>query len=749
METGKWQGYKNYDHYYTWSKVLDFLNELNEPQIIPAGRSHGYFNIPSAYDIEVSSFYIDDKKYATMYLWAICVDGSSIYGRTWSDFEFVIKHLVDYLGVSLKNRLIIYVHNLGYEFQFIRKRFDWKKVFSIKNRRPVYALTTGGIEFRCSYFLSNFSLAYIGANLLVNYPVQKAVGDLDYYKVRHYATPVTKKEIGYQIADVQVVCSYIQEKIESDGNIANIPLTNTGYVRNYCRASCFGQGTDHEKKTLYEYRALMKGLQITSEQEYDQLKAAFAGGYTHASPLHSGQVLEDVGSIDRTSAYPFEMLSKKFPMSKGVYLGTISKDDAKFFMRHYCCLFTIRVKNISSVFEPDNYISISRCSQLSDDYIDQNGRLVEASEIMLTITEQDWEIIDKTYEWDEVEFLSFRIYEKGYLPRDLIMAVLHFYNGKTSLKDVADKIIEYMVSKNMLNASYGMMVTSIIRDENVYENNEWQTIAADVTSQLDGYNKNFQRFLFYAWGVWVTAYARNSLWKGILEFGEDYVYADTDSIKALNFENHIDWVEVANFNCQSAIMEMCKFYNIPLSYARPKTLKGVIKDLGVWEFECTYKTFKTIGAKRYMYEFKDGTVSFTVSGLNKNTAMPHLLWEYTNISNYMKFEEVTLAYTQDSRLAKESKKAMEKIGKLRLDGELDYHYLFDRFRDGLRIPKEFTGKLTMTYIDDYFSVPCTDYLGNTVTVSEGSAIHAEPQAYYLSQHDSYLRFIEGIQDGSL
>jgi len=368
---------------------------------------------------------------------------------------------------------------------------------------------------------------------------------------------------------------------------------------------------------------------------------------------------------------------------------------------------------------------------------------------MLTITEQDWEIIDKTYEWDEVEFLSFRIYEKGYLPRDLIMAVLHFYNGKTSLKDVADKIIEYMVSKNMLNASYGMMVTSIIRDENVYENNEWQTIAADVTSQLDGYNKNFQRFLFYAWGVWVTAYARNSLWKGILEFGEDYVYADTDSIKALNFENHIDWVEVANFNCQSAIMEMCKFYNIPLSYARPKTLKGVIKDLGVWEFECTYKTFKTIGAKRYMYEFKDGTVSFTVSGLNKNTAMPHLLWEYTNISNYMKFEEVTLAYTQDSRLAKESKKAMEKIGKLRLDGELDYHYLFDRFRDGLRIPKEFTGKLTMTYIDDYFSVPCTDYLGNTVTVSEGSAIHAEPQAYYLSQHDSYLRFIEGIQDGSL
>ena len=200
-------------------------------------------------------------------------------------------------------------------------------------------------------------------------------------------------------------------------------------------------------------------------------------------------------------------------------------------MRNYCCLFTIKVTNISSIFEPDNYISISRCTRLSDDYIDQNGRLVEASEIMITITEQDWEIINRTYEWDDIEFLSFRIYERNYLPRDLIMAVLHFYNGKTTLKGVADKIIEYMVSKNMLNASFGMMVTSIIRDENVYDNDEWETIKADVNSQLTGYNKNFQRFLFYAWGVWVTAHARNSLWQGILEFGEDYVAEESENKK--------------------------------------------------------------------------------------------------------------------------------------------------------------------------------------------------------------------------
>ena len=747
--SGQWAGYKNYDHFFEVSQLKSFLNEIGKLPIVQGGRNFNYFNIPASLDIETSSFYKDEKKYATMYLWGLCINGSSIYGRTWAELEHVIAAVVVFFNISKKNRMIIFVHNLGYEFQFIRKRIEWYKVFAIKNRRPVYALSEMGIEFRCSYFLSNFSLAYIGDNLLVNYPVQKAVGDLDYYKVRHYLTPITKKEIGYQIGDVQVVCSYIQEKIESDGDISKIPLTNTGYVREYCRASCFGQGREHAQKILNTYHALMKNLVITSEQEYDQLKAAFAGGYTHASPLHSGQVLPDVTSIDRTSAYPFEMLARKFPMSKGTYLGKLSREKAEFFMRNYCCLFTIKVTNISSIFEPDNYISISRCTRLSDDYIDQNGRLVEASEIMLTITEQDWEIINRTYEWDDIEFLSFRIYERGYLPRDLIMAVLHFYNGKTSLKGVVDKIIEYMVSKNMLNASFGMMVTAIIRDENVYENDEWETIKADVNSQLTSYNKNFQRFLFYAWGVWVTAYARNSLWQGILEFGKDYVYADTDSIKAINFEKHKNWVTIANFNCQTLIQNMCMYHKIPISYARPKTLKGEVKDLGVWENEGTYKTFKAIGAKRYFYEYQDGTVTFTVAGLNKNAAMPYLLWKFTNISRLMSFDEVKMAYNQDARQKDKKKEAMKKIGDLRLSGKLDYSLLFGTFRDGLHVPAGYTGKLTMTYLDEPFTVECTDYLGQTVTISELSATHAEPQEYWLSQHESYLRFIECIQDGSL
>ena len=49
--------------------------------------------------------------------------------------------------------------------------------------------------------------------------------------------------------------------------------------------------------------------------------------------------------------------------------------------------------------------------------------------------------------------------------------------------------------------------------------------------QLSSYNSNFNRFLFYAWGVWVTAHARNNLLQNLIKFDEYIVYTDTDSLK--------------------------------------------------------------------------------------------------------------------------------------------------------------------------------------------------------------------------
>ena len=749
-----WEGYKNYDHYY-WVNPHDlpkWYNEAIASGFSVVGDRVKYYNVPASFDIETSSYTSWGTKYATMYLWSFCLNGSTILGRTWYDWKKVILFLEDHLKLS-NVKLVIYVHNLGYEFQFMRGWFKFEDVFAVKERRPVHASLPNNIEFKCSYLLSNYALSYIGAKLLRKYPVQKAVGDLDYSLVRHSKTPLTDAEIWYSVKDVQVVTSYIQEKIENEGGINKIPLTNTGYVRRYCREFCFTQmqkDVKLQRKLSARYHERMKNLQITSQCEYDQLHQAFAGGFTHAAPMHSGVTLSNVGSADLASSYPAVMVMKKFPMSRGTFVGNVTEEQLNVLLsKNLCLLFTVKLYGVNPAFIYENYISLSRCSEISSDVVVNNGRVASAAYLQVTVTEQDWDIIKRCYTWEKAEFYSLRYYIADYLPRPFILSILKLFANKTSLKDVEGRETEYMVSKNMINSAYGMSVTNIIRDIYDYSNSEgWVNHDADVSDQLMSYNNNHNRFLFYAWGVWVTAHARHNLWDAIFEFGRDYVYADTDSIKGLNFEEHENFFKKYNLGIKCQIIMASRILQIPMAYYTPKTPKGKVKTIGVFEREDDYARFKTIGAKRYIYEYKNGELLFTVSGVNKYYGVPYLLMEYAGVDPRYK-DLVQLAYSPDPNLEEEKKKALEQICDMHNRGEISYDEIFEQFNEGLYFPPENTGKQTLTYVDDQFTGLCTDYYGSTHRVFEYSYIHMEPQSYYMSQTDEYRRFLEGYRDASL
>lgn len=706
----EWTGYKK-GQVYKASQLADALKEAFEEQQVDIVEDNRvfYYNCPASFDIETSSFYNEDgEKRACMYIWQMGFNGTVIYGRTWEEWLNCLEQLVDYLELDETHRLIIYVHNLGYEFQFIRKFFDWDKVFAIKQRRPVYALCKG-LEFRCSLFLSNYALAYIGDNLLHKYPVKKLVGDLDYSKLRHSKTPLTEQELAYCINDVKVVMSYIQEKIEQDGDITKIPLTNTGYVRNYCRKECFFEGIPEEdeegrKRVLMNYRSIMKSLQIESKEEYEQMQRAFMGGFTHASALYSGKTMYDVGSADLTSSYPYAMVAQYYPMTKGEFIGKVEDDKLfNYYLNKYCCLFDVEFTNLKPSEEYENPLSYSRC-KITGNYIVNNGRVVSADKMITTLTELDFDTVQKFYTWDSIKVFNMRIYQRGYLPRALIIAVLDLYEKKTSLKGIEGKEIEYLVSKNMINAAFGMMVTAVVRDEYNYAD-EWFKELADADSQLADYNKNFNRFLYYGWGVWVTAHARHNLFSAIYEFKNDYVYADTDSIKGINFDDHTQYFTDYNNKVFSDLLKMCNHYKIPFSKCKPKTKNGVEKLIGVWDMEDGYEMFKTVGAKRYIYVERNGKLNLTVSGLNKKHAVPWLLEEY--------------------------------------NGDIDL--IFERFGEGFFVPAGHTGKMSLTYIEDETYGTLVDYQGNVGVYNELSSVHMEPQSYFMSLVGDYIKYLNGVQ----
>ena len=752
-ENGKWEGYKNFDHYYWMRQRNEWFHEVQKTTLYVDKK---VYNIPASFDIETSSYTEYGKKRATMYLWSFCLNGSTILGRTWKEFKELISFLAKVLGTE-KTSLVIYVHNLSYEFQWMRNWFTWKEVFATKERRPIHCVLNNGIEFKCSYILSNYALAYIGENLTKRYPVQKDVGALDYSLIRHDETPLTDEELWYSVHDVQVVTSYIQQKIEDEGSIAKIPLTNTGYVRIYCREASFTQFEEDSKlrrRNKAQYHEIMDSLHVVSQGEYEQQHQAFAGGFTHSGPKYSGVTLFNVGSGDIASDYPARMvLERKFPMGTATFVGNCTYDSLQYFIsKGYCCLFTVYLAEVEPKFLYESYISVSKCITISNDAVIQNGRVASAQYLSITITEQDWDIIEKCYYFDKdrVQVFSLRIYPADYLPRQLIMAILNLYAKKTSLKGVEGKETEYMVSKNMLNSVYGMSVTNIIRDLFIYSNESgWSTEDANVEEELLKYNSNYNRFLFYAWGVWVTALARHTLWEAIFEFGEDYVYCDTDSIKGLNFDKHARFFKFYNNNIDAKIIKMCHTLNIPKELCRPKTIKGVEKPIGYFEREEDYAVFKTIGAKRYIYEYQSGELLFTVSGVNKYTGVPYLLHKFSNRNSDEDYELFKLAYSNVPSLRESSAEALRRVIEMHRKGDLDYSGVFDAFSDGLYFPPETTGKQTLTYIDSGFVSKCTDFCGNSKYIMEGSAIHMEPQDYLMSQTPEYIRFLKGYKDASI
>lgn len=649
-----------------------------------------YCNLACSFDIETSSFYNEKgEKQAIMYIWQFAIFDNVILGRTWNDFFILLDSLVKFYELNENNRLVCYIHNLSYEFQFIRKLFEWKDIFATDERKPLYACTKNGIEFRCSYRLSGYSLAVLAKNL-TRHIIDKKVGDLDYSLIRHSDTFISDDEIGYCVNDVLIVTSYIEECIEDYGDISKIPLTQTGKVRRYVRELTLKDD---------DYKYMIRKLELRT-MEYIQLRKAFQGGFTHANPMYALQECKDVTSYDFTSSYPTVMVCEKFPMSKGKYIGAVSVEALKYYAQNYCCLFDLKLTNCISKYNFENILSFSKCFRIKN-YVLNNGRVFSAEELFTTITELDFEVICKFYSFDDIEIRNLYIYEKGYLPKSFIMAILNLYNDKTQLKGVQGKEIEYLHSKEMLNSCYGMAVTDLLNDEYIYKNNEWSTEKTNIDNAIEDYNKDRNRFLFYPWGVWVTAYARRNLFTGIYECKNDYIYADTDSIKIFNAEKHKKYIDNYNLVIESKLNDMCKYYNIDFNLCKPKTKDGIEKMLGVWDFDGKYKIFKSLGAKRYMVYTADNKLSLTVSGVNKKIAVPYLMNKYNN----------------------------------------DIEKIFNVFDDLLVFPKGANGKKILTYIDLEQKGIVKDYLGNIKEYDEKSSIFMEDTEYNLNIACEYLDFI--------
>lgn len=569
-------------------------------------KLHSYYNRFMTFDIEATSINNVKEPFAFMYIWQVCINYKYvIMGRTWDEFVLFLDTIKSTLYLDF-TRLVVYVHYLPYEFQFIRNFVEISEFFAIEMRKPVKFLVNNFFEFRCSYKLSNMNLAKFISNT-PNAIFQKLDGDeFNYNKIRTPKSILEPLEYAYCYCDVRGLYEAVSHLLRSYGDtLATIPLTSTGYLRREVRKEM-----QKNKKNFFLIRKTALNYDL-----YNLCKQALRGGNAHANPMFANEVLESsdseqIRSKDMSSAYPAEILQKKFPISP---FWRDARTPEQVINSGNCFLALITFKGLRiKTFSTIPYIASAKKVSIRGGRFD-NGRVLSADMIKLAVTDIDYQIIMSQYDVNdgiEVDYLFAAKY--GYLPKEYRSYVFERYIKKCDLKGGDDYL--YAKEKNKINGLFGMMLTDIVHDEIQYDKytdkNPFHKELADIDEAIHDWYNGYSVFLAYQWGIWVTAHCRMRLQKAIDAIGEDVIYCDTDSVKY--FGDHEDIF--ANLNQEILDETTACGYNT--NYTRPD---GRSFTLGLWEDDdnIPYKQFKTLGSKKYCYVGSDSELHITVAGLSK------------------------------------------------------------------------------------------------------------------------------------
>lgn len=597
-------------------RAVDWVSFFRGYGLVPRAKrqrknkGNEMINVYAAFDIETSLVYTGPENmdaHSFMYIWHYQIEEYTIKGRTWEEwFEMlaVIQSGLEEYGreekLSKAPVLVSWIHNAAYEFAFISGLYPFsdEECFFRDQRKPIYFRMFGCFEFRCSYIQSNLSLKALCKQTGVK---PKLSGqEFDYSKIRYPWTELTDFEEEYATTDVESLVAAMKIRIQRAGDtLLTVPLTSTGYVRRDCKEAL--------KDRYLEISDLKPWRGENAQRVYKLLRAAFRGGNTHANRYKVGRVLDDVYSYDIASSYPTQQLTHKFPMKPFKWLdGDLSINRICMFIGlgyavvgeyHFV---NIRLRNKE---EPIPYISLARCE--AHNFRLDNGRILCADYLEISLTEIDLEIILETYEFDKLEITQAMISKKDYLPQEYRAVIQDYYNKKTKLKgdDTEEGKYMYTKSKNSLNSVYGMSATDPIHQEIKYNGGNYLQSGWDSMTNEE-IEKALKRAAFpYQWGVYTTALARKQLQDAIRLAGDKIVYCDTDSVKT------IGPCPIHRLNDQlRARAEAAGAY--------ADDMIGKRHYIGVFEDDGHYKQFITQGAKRYAYIKDNDKMGVTVAGVS-------------------------------------------------------------------------------------------------------------------------------------
>jgi len=582
---------------------------------------HHHTPYVAAFDTETSKITHDGQQIAFMYVWQMAVENEAFYGRTWTEFKQCLQKMKNEMHLAIDYKLIVYVHNLKYDFGFYKKEVNLDgNDFVARSRRTVLKhIMDDCFEVRDSAVYTEEPLEHMGEEI----GISKMKG-YDYSKIRHALTPLTPEELEYCEHDVLILTKYFRLEAEKlNCSIYKLALTATQKIK---------RGINEEfsrESRMYQNMIMSRQLK---DNEHDNkilnlLKHAFFGAFNYSSQLIRGIVQDNVAGVDISACYGAQCLLHPYPIGKFKPIELPeSTEDLKTNKRYYgkAMLITFAAKDVKAKYSDVGFLPISIHNYWQRSVSAANNvaskRVLTASRIEMTLTDVDFRLFLEFYEYSAIKFVSIMASEYGDMPPYMIRSIEKTHRKKLEIQKRNNELkkirplklseqLEYIHAKTGVSRIYGILVQDPIRD--LYT---WDPEINDI--KKDGEQKNKSQFqpVLYQWGVWVVAWARYEILRLLLRFsgtGKNFndlktLYSDTDSLYFKFAESDIEIVKSYNDMINAKISHVAKKYRLS-----PEALTGI----GTLKITY-YKQFKTTGIKQYCY-IQDDVFDYRCAGLTR------------------------------------------------------------------------------------------------------------------------------------
>ena len=571
-------------------------------------------------------------------------------------------------GLNKKIRLVTYIHNasydlsylIGYIQSYLPNKNDREGIYNGNHKIKKYR--QGGLEFRCSMFLSGQSLEKWGNNLNIEH--KKKVGLYNYNELIFQDTILDKNQLDYDKYDVLSLNECMLKQLSLyDDNVATVPNTSTGYVRREFRKSAQSDRY-YRDKYFFENRLDVKS--------YNFCVNSFAGGYVHNNRFYRNKIVNGlIGHRDFRSEYPSEMMCYPLPFGKPVCIYEHNKRNKKIFhiddvlkmypdystiTRVYITKATLKSESITMPFLQKSKMYFYKTDKLLLD----NGRVMHFSGKAISyIDNHTLKILNEQYNMSYV-ILDVIAFRNEYMPKCLADVINKYFKAKSDLKielqynenkyglhdeRTIDSALQLMLCKRMLNGIYGMFATNPLQDDIDIDIDTAdvfiETKVLDDTEKqlkLDKYYSSRNNFLPYQVGVFVTALARYELYEYIKTIGyNNILYCDTDSIFYIKTPEIEEKIERLNaIKNKNAINRKAFITN--------RKGKKIFYD--VFEQEQDIIAFKGLHSKCYGYVTTHNELKLTVAGVPDRT-----LIDMEDKPIYLTREEELAGITKEKKLS--------------------------------------------------------------------------------------------------